>query len=58
MTQQQFIYVRNVYVYSAGRCERYLTDLSGHFDANGDFIDRWGHWIARKSDNAQHPAFQ
>jgi len=51
------IYVRGVWVRSAGGCEYFYTDLSGQFDANGDFIDRWGHWIARKADNAGHPAF-
>jgi len=31
--------------------------FSGTFDAAGDFHDDKGIWIARKEDNANHPAF-
>lgn len=37
--------------------EWFFTTLYGALNADGDFVDQHGIWIARKSDNAGHPAF-
>jgi len=58
MTMKAQIYLQRFWVASAGRCELFYVDgARGSFDESGDFRTADGRWIAYKSDNATHPAF-
>ncbi|MGE8630414.1 hypothetical protein [Achromobacter denitrificans] len=52
------IYLRDVWVASAGRCEFFIKNGCGQFDQAGNFVfEGPGGWIGYAQDNNAHPAF-